>query len=234
MTIRSATASPRSCSSTKAVRSPSSRPRESATPTRTRSSARASPAPSSTPRTESATLSGPAPARCRRRAARRRCSRGRSCRSRSTPTRSSRPCRDLQPARRSGPEGPVPGGRPRDRGARDREGRQPIEIKASARRRGHRRGDRQPRRAPRPPGPQAAEPRPPTASRVPERCHQGPLRRRERPRRRQGSFKFTEGALAASLAIPADTPAGDYAVVIFFEGDATAPAMAGSRKIKVE
>ena len=36
----------------------------------------------------------------------------------------------------------------------------------------------------------------------------------------KGRFKVEDGALAATLAIPADTPAGDYAIVIFFEGDA--------------
>jgi hypothetical protein len=50
----------------------------------------------------------------------------------------------------------------------------------------------------------------------------------------RGRFKAEDGALAASLAIPAGTPPGDYSIVIFFEGDANFPAMAGSRKIRIE
>jgi hypothetical protein len=46
--------------------------------------------------------------------------------------------------------------------------------------------------------------------------------------------KVEEGALSATLEIPADTPPGTYSVVIFVEGGAGAPDAAGSRKIRVE
>jgi hypothetical protein len=47
--------------------------------------------------------------------------------------------------------------------------------------------------------------------------------------------KFTEGALAAPIAIPADLAPGTYAIVIFVAGDGGAtPTAAGARTIRIE
>jgi hypothetical protein len=45
--------------------------------------------------------------------------------------------------------------------------------------------------------------------------------------------KFADGALAASLALPADLRPGTYAVVIFVPGDAATPTAAGAKSIKI-
>jgi hypothetical protein len=49
-----------------------------------------------------------------------------------------------------------------------------------------------------------------------------------------GRFKVENGAVSASLTLPADLSPGDYTIVVFLEGDAKSPVASGSKKLKVE
>jgi Peptidase family C25 len=47
-------------------------------------------------------------------------------------------------------------------------------------------------------------------------------------------FPIVDGALAASLGLPADLACGSYSIVVSLDGDGQSPSAAGSKKLKVE